>query len=128
MANDKIIKRLGNNIKVSISVNDGANLTTLLGFTPNYEIRLVKSFGRTYEVKDTDITADLANGTFSFTWKAGHQYGVGDYTLILRLYEETEGEETGNFNTVDMEQAIRLTKHTCQGTSMDNELNIKFSI
>lgn len=128
MADERIIKRLGNSIKVSISVNDGANLTTLLGFTPNYEIRLVKSFGRTYEVKNADITANLANGTFSFTWKAGHQYGVGDYTLILRLYEKVEGVETGDFNTVDMEQAIRLTKHTCQGTSMDNELNIKFSI
>ena len=126
---NQIIKRIGNTIDINIVVNDGADLSTVLGFTPNYEIEIVKAYGRTYDVPNSSITADTTTGTFSFKWKAGNQYGVGDYTLVLRLYEVNDkSEETGDFRTVDMTQAIRLTKHTCQGTDEGSQLNIKFEI
>lgn len=125
MASENIIKRFGNNIGIKInviSIGANVNLLTDLGYVPDYEISLHKVYGRTYNVPKDDITASLVDGTFSFVWKASKQYGIGDYTLVLRLFNDEDG------NTIDRTQAIRLTKHTCQGTTTDSNLIINFEL
>lgn len=125
MATNSIIKRIGNNIGIKINVQEnGSNvsLLTSLGYIPDYQISLCKAYGRTYKVPKDEITASLSDGTFSFVWRAKHQYGVGDYTLVLHLFNEEDG------NTIDKIQAIRLTKHTCQGTDSDYNLIVNFEL
>lgn len=123
-ATQQIIKRIGNDIDIEIYVNNGADLTTLLGYTPECTISITKQYGRTYIVPESDMNIDTASGEFSFTWKAGQQYGVGDYILTLSL----RNPDTEEGNTIDQTQAIRLTKHTCQGTTTEDTLIINFEI
>ena len=132
----EIVNRIGNNITVNITVTDGSgssNIIGILGYSPKYEIQIIKKFGRTYNVPTEIISADLNSGKFSFVWKAGKQYGVGDYTILLRLYDvstDMQGNDvkTDNFNSIDFTDAIKLTSHTCQGTSKDSVVSIKFEI
>lgn len=114
------VKRIGNNIDIVIMLR--GDIPSALGSEPKYEIIIKKAYGRSYIVPNEYVEGSVDSGMFSFTWKAKHQKGVGDYTLILRMTNDDDGF------TIDQTQAIRLTQHTCQGTDTDDYLSIIFTL
>lgn len=141
----KIVKRLGNTIDITLVVKDSngavVNLNSKFGVSAagknaKYDISIIKSFGRTYQVPLSDVTEkEITSGKLVFKWKASQQYGVGDYTILLRLYNTTTSTVNGATvytseldSSVDLSQAIKLTQYTCQGTSKENSVTINFNI
>lgn len=144
MATGQIIKRIGNTLSVNINLKDSKgdsiNIDTKFGVQSGdtgshakFEIFIIKEYGRTISIPYSTIGKDnMSQGKIKFDWKAKNQYGVGDYTILLRLYTSTKGTDnkyTSELeNSIDLEQAVRLTQHTCQGTSTDSSLTIDFHI
>ena len=125
---DSIRKRTGNDISVTISViyDNGQAQVDLSSY--RYEIWLCKRFGRRTMIPQSSITANADSGTLSFVWKASDQHGCGDWSVLLRLFKQSGGENTGSGNSIDRTCAITLTEHTCQDTDGGNSISIEFAI
>ena len=96
-------RRIGNDIDIEWSVFRGDAREDFTGKI--LSLYIIERCGKKQKVDNTLITT--SGNTIYFTWKAGNQYSVGNYSLVLEEYLNNE-----LCNTVDITDAIELVANT----------------